>query len=335
MEQEVVLDVAQLNVDFVTRKGRLHILDDVHFSLRRGETLGIVGESGCGKSVTSLSVMRLLPENGEILEGSRIEFEGKDLTRLSDKELCRIRGRDIAMIFQDPMTSLDPVKTIGSQLAEAAEIHTHMTRKEARKRSLDMLERVGVSAPEERLSQYSFQLSGGTQQRVGIAMALMCSPKVLIADEPTTALDVTVQAQILALMKEIQQDMDMSIILISHDMGVISHMADRILVMYAGQVAEEGTRDAILHHPLHPYTQGLLRSIPDMTASEQVLYSIPGVVPGPLQMPAGCRFHPRCPFAAACCAKQKPELISLQGERVRCLLYDPRTKNEFRKEADA
>lgn len=335
MEQKLILDVQHLNVDFLTRKGALHILHNIHFEVHAGETVGIVGESGCGKSVTSLAVMHLLPDNARILGDSQIIFEGKNLSDLSEHALCHIRGREITMVFQDPMTSLDPVQTIGDQLVEAAQIHGHTTRQEARKKSLDMLERVGISAPEERLSQYSFQLSGGTQQRIGIAMALMCHPKLLIADEPTTALDVTVQAQILALMKDLQKEFHMAIILISHDMGVISHMSDRILVMYAGQIVERGTKEEILTHPLHPYTQGLLRSIPDMTAPQTSLYSISGIVPGPSQMPSGCRFHPRCPYVHQCCKNQEPQLYKIGREYVRCLKYDPRFIEEFHKGVNA
>ncbi|PWW36115.1 oligopeptide/dipeptide ABC transporter ATP-binding protein [Paenibacillus pabuli] len=321
----MLLELKDVRTVFKTEKGEVTSVDRVSIRLEKGETIGIVGESGCGKSVTSLSIMRLLGKNGSIREGE-IRFMDKDLAKLSEAELRLIRGGDIAMIFQEPMTSLNPVFTIGNQLTEAIRLHTDLRGKAAEGYAIEMLEKVGIPRPEAIMKSYPHSLSGGMRQRVMIAMALSCKPKLLIADEPTTALDVTIQAQILNLMKELREEMDTSIMLITHDLGVVAEMADKVVVMYAGQVVEETDVFTLFEQPLHPYTQGLMRSIPHIeTDAEEMLASIPGAVPPLSNMPKGCRFHTRCEFAVGKCLSEAPMLLPVQeGHEVRCwMAQDP------------
>lgn len=321
--EQTVLDVSHLTTSFHSKSGSVTAVDDVSFQLMPGQTLGIVGESGCGKSVTSLSIMQLLPKKfGRIEAGSSIKLAGDELIGKSRRQMCQIRGKEIAMIFQDSLTSLNPVMTIGRQMSETFLIHEQISREEALKWSLEMLRKVGIPAPEERIKEYPHQLSGGMRQRVLIAMALSCRPEVLIADEPTTALDVTIQAQILELMKELKRTTNTSIILITHDMGVVAEMADYIMVMYAGKVMEQSDAPSLFREPLHPYTQGLLASIPRLDTDVEELYSIPGSVPSLSEMPTGCRFCDRCEKATERCRREAPELYTVGQRKVRCFLYE-------------
>ena len=316
-----LLTVDGLSVQFNTKKGINTAVDGISFSVGKGEILGIVGESGCGKSVTSLSILRLLGTNARISQGS-VKLEGRELLSLSEDEMCKIRGNEIAMIFQDPMTALNPTLTIGDQLIEPLVIHQGFNKKDARKEAVEVLKKVGISAPEKRLKEYPHQLSGGIRQRVMIAMAVSCAPKLLIADEPTTALDVTIQAQILELMLDLRQKMDTAVILITHDMGVVAETADNILVLYAGKVVEYGSVKEIFNTPKHPYTKGLLSSIPPLEEDVEELNTIEGTVPGPGQMPAGCRFSPRCPYADERCKKEQPGIYEAGGAKVSCFRYE-------------
>lgn len=316
-----LLTVDGLSVQFNTKKGINTAVDGISFSVGKGEILGIVGESGCGKSVTSLSILRLLGTNARISQGS-VKLEGRELLSLSEDEMCKIRGNEIAMIFQDPMTALNPTLTIGDQLIEPLVIHQGFNKKDARKEAVEVLKKVGISAPEKRLKEYPHQLSGGMRQRVMIAMAVSCAPKLLIADEPTTALDVTIQAQILELMLDLRQKMDTAVILITHDMGVVAETADNILVLYAGKVVEYGSVKEIFNTPKHPYTKGLLSSIPPLEEDVEELNTIEGTVPGPGQMPAGCRFSPRCPYADERCKKEQPGIYETGGAKVSCFRYE-------------
>ncbi len=309
---DVLLDVQDLVIEFDTDEGRVRAVDGNSFSVKAGETLGIVGESGCGKSVTALSLMRLLPQPmGQIHSGS-ILFEGSDLATNSIEEMEKIRGARIGMVFQEPMTALNPVKTIGKQLIESLLLHTTMSAEKAIQAAVKMLDRVGIPSPDVRMGEYPHQLSGGMRQRVVIAMALICEPSLLIADEPTTALDVTVQAQILELIKELQDEMGMSVILITHDLGVIAETCESVVVMYAGKIAETGTVYDIFDRPSHPYTQGLLNSIPRLDSpSKSELNTIKGMVPGLLDLPAGCRFQNRCPHVSEQCSAAAPTLENI------------------------
>ncbi|MFZ3589216.1 ABC transporter ATP-binding protein [Bacillus sp. DJP31] len=319
-----LLEVNNLKTGFKINGKYYNAVDGVSFSLKPKQIIGIVGESGCGKSVMSLSIMGLLPkENGKILDGE-ILFQEQDLAKLKDKEINKVRGKDIGMIFQEPMTSLNPVFTIGFQIQEAILNHLDLTKKEARLKSIALLKSVGISRPEKILDEYPHQLSGGMRQRVMIAIAIACQPKVLIADEPTTALDVTVQAQILELLKEIQEVNDMSILLITHDLGVVAEMCDEVIVMYAGRVVEKTDVDTLFHDPKHPYTKLLLGAIPKMEEDVAVLSSIKGIVPSLVNMPeVGCRFAGRCPQATAECKTVTPVLAEVAtGHDVSCLLYD-------------
>lgn len=320
---EKLLEVHNLKTYFYAKSKETKAVDGVSFHLEKGETLAIVGESGSGKSVTSLSLMGLVPQpSGKVVEGS-ILFEGRDLLSLSEKEMTRIRGNEMAMIFQEPMTSLNPVFTIGNQIAETIMRHTGLKKKEAYAKAVELLRLTGFPRAEETVHEYPHQLSGGMRQRAMIAMAMSCNPKVLIADEPTTALDVTIQAQILDLMREIKQQLNSSIILITHDLGVVAEMADRVLVMYGGQVIEETTVDRIFENSLHPYTNGLLASMPRMDEERERLESIPGSVPAAHNFPQGCRFAPRCSKALPQCTESGPELIEVElGHKVRCFLYE-------------
>ncbi|QNO15693.1 ABC transporter ATP-binding protein [Alkalicella caledoniensis] len=318
---EKLLTVKNLKTYFYTEDGVVPAIDGVNFDVAPGETLGIVGESGCGKSVTSLSVMRLIPNPPGKIEDGEITFDGKDLLAMSEAEMRKIRGNEISMIFQEPMTSLNPVYTIGDQLTEAIKLHQGKNSKEATKHAIEMLKLVGIPLPDKRVNEYPHQLSGGMRQRVMIAMALSCNPKLLFADEPTTALDVTIQAQILELMKKLKTELGTSIIMITHDLGVIAEMADRVIVMYAGRVVEEGPVLDIFKDPLHPYTEGLLNSIPKIEGEKERLKPIEGVVPNPLDMPSGCRFHPRCPYVTDRCKEEIPTLQDKgKGRNVACFL---------------
>ena len=321
VNREPILQVKNLRTYFYTEDGVVKAVDGVSFELYEGETLGIVGESGSGKSVTSLTIMRLLDEKARI-EGGQILFKGKDLLKISEEEMRKIRGNDIAMIFQEPMVALNPVYTIGDQIMEAIILHQKVKESMAKKIAIDLLRKVGIPEPEKRVDQYPHQLSGGMRQRAMIAMALSCRPQILIADEPTTALDVTIQAQILELMKELQSEYGMALIMITHDMGVIAETADRVAVMYAGRVVEYGTVNEIFKDPKHPYTYALLSSIPRLDVENQELKSIPGTVPDPLDFPPGCRFHPRCEFAREECKTIEPELIEVSpGHFTACPFY--------------
>ncbi len=295
-----ILHVEQLKTYFETPEGTVPAVDGVTFSLHQGKTLALVGESGCGKSVTALSILRLIPSPGEIIRG-RILLDDRNLLELPESQMRKIRGGRISMIFQEPMTSLNPVFTVGDQIAEAIQIHEKLTKKELRERIVDALTAVGIPAPQTRLHDYPHQLSGGMRQRVMIAMAVACSPSVLIADEPTTALDVTIQAQILDLMRQLQEEMGMSILLITHDLGVVAELADDVAVMYAGQIVENAPVKEIFQNPRHPYTQGLLRSIPSITGEQDSLVPIRGSIPEPGTWGIGCRFAPRCDLAVEVC----------------------------------
>ena len=324
-----LLDIAGLSTIFNTDDGAIRAVDDVSFSINRGQTLGIVGESGCGKSVTGLSILQL-QSPGHIEKGQIHYYKSNkdipiDITQLAPKseEMRSIRGNDIAMIFQEPMTSLNPVYTIGNQISEAVVLHQQVSKKEARSRSIEMLERVGIPAPHKRVDDYPHQFSGGMRQRAMIAMALSCNPSLLIADEPTTALDVTIQAQVLDLMRELQEELGMAIMMITHDLGVIAEITNEIVIMYAGRVVEKGNLDQIFYHPLHPYTRGLLASIPVLGAdSHKQLHSISGSVPRPLAMPPGCAFAPRCTDRFERC-DEMPELKAVgENNSVRCWLHE-------------
>ncbi len=320
-----LLEVKGLKTYFFTDEGVVRAVDGIDLRIDRGETLGIVGESGCGKTVTALSVLRLIPmPPGRIVEG-QILYEGRDLVTLPPGQMRKVRGKEISMVFQEPMTSLNPVFTIGEQIAEAIRLHEGLGRRAAMDKTVEMLKIVHMANPERRVKEYPHQLSGGMRQRVMIAMALSCNPKLLIADEPTTALDVTIQAQILELLNELKAKLGMAVMLITHDMGVIAETAQRVMVMYAARVAEEAPVKDLFKEPLHPYTQGLLRSIPriDLAATKkQRLEAIPGVVPSLIDVPPGCRFTPRCPFAKAVCSEKDPVLKEVKpGHKVACWLY--------------
>ena len=320
-----LLEVKGLKTYFFTDEGVVRAVDGIDLRIDRGETLGIVGESGCGKTVTALSVLRLIPmPPGRIVEG-QILYEGRDLVTLPPGQMRKVRGKEISMVFQEPMTSLNPVFTIGEQIAEAIRLHEGLGRRAAMDKTVEMLKIVHMANPERRVKEYPHQLSGGMRQRVMIAMALSCNPKLLIADEPTTALDVTIQAQILELLNELKAKLGMAVMLITHDMGVIAETAQRVMVMYAAKVVEEAPVKELFKEPLHPYTQGLLRSIPriDLAATKkQRLEAIPGVVPSLIDVPPGCRFTPRCPFAKAVCSEKDPVLKEVKpGHKVACWLY--------------
>lgn len=315
-----LLAVKDLQTVFYNDATRVAAVDGVTFEVGRGETLGIVGESGCGKSVTSLSVMRLIPSPIGRIANGEIMFDGRNLLNLSEAEMRKVRGNEISMIFQEPMTSLNPVFTVGAQIGDVIRLHQGLSKKDAAGRAIEMLRLVGIPMPEERVREYPHQMSGGMRQRVMIAMALSCNPKLLIADEPTTALDVTIQAQILELMKGLKNEIGMAIMLISHDLGVIAEMAERVLVMYAGVIMEESPVDLLFERPLHPYTEGLLSSIPSRAAGKKSrLHVIRGLVPNPQEMPEGCRFNPRCAYAEGRCFTEAPPLAQIgDGRMVRC-----------------
>ncbi len=316
-----ILEIMNLQTYFYTEDGVAKAVDGIDFEIQKKETLGIVGESGCGKSVTSLSVLQLVSPPGKIVGGS-ICFDGENLLGKTEPQMRKIRGNDISMIFQEPMTSLNPVYTVGDQIGEVLRLHRGMSKNEAEEKTVDLLDLVGIPAPRGCLKDYPHQLSGGMRQRVMIAMALACEPKLLIADEPTTALDVTIQAQILELMKDIKESLQMSIMLITHDLGVVSEMADRVYVMYAGKGMEYAPAEVLFHEPLHPYTLGLLLSMPDMESNNESLYNIPGTVPSMFDMPGGCRFWPRCEKAMDICRIEEPGMYRIgDNHSVRCHLY--------------
>ncbi len=316
-----LLEIENLQTHFFTERGQIPAVDGIDLSIRKGEVLGVVGESGCGKSVTSLSVMRLVPNPPGRIVGGQIRFKGEDLVTASEKRMRQIRGNEIAMIFQEPMTSLNPVYTIGDQIGETIRIHMKASKKAARQQAIEMLRKVGIPRAEEIVDEYPHQLSGGMRQRVMIAMAMACNPELLIADEPTTALDVTIQAQILDLMRTLNRESKTAILLITHDLGVVAEMCHRVVVMYAGNVVEEGDVRTILKNPKHPYTIGLLNSIPKLDGKKERLYSIPGNVPIPGSLTVGCRFAPRCEHATDKCRAEMPALIPVgDGHKSRCWL---------------
>lgn len=318
---EEILRVEDLTVKFFTDDGTVHAVDRVSFSVKQEEVLGLVGESGCGKSVTSLAIMRLLPIPPAKITSGKVFFEGKNLLELSDNEMRRIRGSAISMIFQEPMTSLNPVITVGKQISEAIITHQNVSVGEAKNKAIELLKLVGIPNPEKRYNDYPHQLSGGMRQRAMIAMALSCNPKLLIADEPTTALDVTVQAQILDLISQLRKTFGMSVLLITHDLGVIAEMCNRVVVMYAGQIVEEASCTELFEKPLHPYTDGLLKSIPKLEPGRKPLHTIEGTVPNAMNLPPGCRFHPRCSFAFDLCRERVPKLVNVnENRKVRCFL---------------
>ncbi|HZE68104.1 MAG TPA: ABC transporter ATP-binding protein [Pyrinomonadaceae bacterium] len=321
-----LLEVQNLQTHFPTRAGLVKAVDGVSFSLDCGELLGLVGESGCGKSITALSIMRLIAPPGKTVAG-KILFDGKDLLKFSDQQMREIRGDDIAMIFQDPMTSLNPVFTIGEQIAEALRLHRKLSRKQARAAAIEAMREVAIPDPARRVNDYPHQLSGGMRQRVMIAMALACNPRLLIADEPTTALDVTIQAQILELLNDLRKNRDLAVLLITHDLGVVAEVADRVAVMYTGRIVEESDVNELFLRPKHPYTEGLLRSVPKLTAEHvakiERLQTIEGVVPSPTELPPGCHFAPRCPYRMPRCTEEEIPLYELDGGvKVRCVLFD-------------
>jgi oligopeptide/dipeptide ABC transporter ATP-binding protein len=319
-----MLSVQDLKVYFFSDSRVARALEGVSYEARRGETVCLVGESGCGKTVSALTILRILPQPPGRIMGGKILFNGQNLLDLDEEEMQKIRGRRIAMIFQEPMTSLNPVFTIEEQIEEAILVHEKVEQEEVRQRCIQLLRDVGIPSPEERLKDYPHQLSGGQRQRVMIAMALACNPELVIADEPTTALDVTIQAQILNLFRELKRKREMSLLYITHDLGVVANIADRVYVMYAGVIAEQGEVTHIFHDPAHPYTQGLLASLPSRTKRGKALHSIPGTVPNPAYKPAGCPFHPRCPFAIETCRFQFPEMCDYGGGHLsRCpVLYE-------------
>ena len=317
----MLLEVEHLTTEFTTRRGMVRSVRDVSFSIDKGEILALVGESGSGKSVTSLSIMGLLASNGRVAHGSKIMFDGVNLLDLSERKMQHIRGNSISMIFQEPMTSLNPIFTVGDQILESIQLHTKLSKKEAHEKLLHIMDTVGIPNPAKRIKDYPHQMSGGMRQRIMIAMAMACQPKLLIADEPTTALDVTIQAQILDLIYRMREQFNISVLLITHDLGVVAEAADRVAVMYCGRIVEEGTTNEILTDPKHPYSLGLLKSIPRLDEQSERLFMIPGMVPPPEEVPVGCAFADRCEHACEQCRAQLPELMSLGQRKVRCVKY--------------
>jgi len=319
-KNDSILEVRDLKTHFFTDDGVVEAVDGVSFTIKRGEVLGLVGESGCGKSVASLSIMRLIDKPGKIV-GGEVIFKGENLLKKTEEEMRKIRGSEIAMIFQEPMTSLNPVFTIGNQIIEAILLHQDLSEEEAKKRTIELLNLVGIPEPERRFAQYPHELSGGMRQRAMIAMAISCNPDLLISDEATTALDVTIQAQILELMKDLQKKIGMAVLFITHDLALVAEMANNIAVTYTGKIVEYSDARSVFKNPKHPYTYGLLRSVPNLLSEETKveLPAIEGMVPSPYRMPQGCHFNPRCPFATEICRKEMPELNELEPHHlVRC-----------------
>ena len=317
-QPEVLVELKNLRTHFFTDMGVAKSVDGISYSVRKGQTLGVVGESGCGKSVTALSIMGLIPQPPGKIVGGEIIFDGKDLTKFSQEDLRKIRGKDVAMIFQEPMTSLNPVYTVGDQIMEMILNHEDVTEEEARKRAIGLLEEVGIPSPEKRVDEYPHQMSGGMRQRVMIAISLACSPSLLIADEPTTALDVTIQAQILELLNKLQRERGTAIIMITHDLGVVAETCDHVVVMYAGKIAEKADVVSLFNSPKHPYTNALFKSIPDLAGDGNRLYTIKGMVPSAYDFPEGCRFRDRCEFATEACTTQPEEEEVSDGHFVAC-----------------
>lgn len=318
-----LLNIENLKTHFITPEGIVKAVDGVSFKINEGETLALVGESGCGKTVTSLSIIRLLGNSHVLLDADKINYKGKNLKLLSEEEMRKMRGKEISMIFQEPMTSLNPVFRVKKQLFEVFETHYKMKKDEIMDASLDIMRKVGIPKPEERINSYPHELSGGLRQRVMIAISLACNPSLLIADEPTTALDVTIQAQIISLLKKMQKDLGMAILLITHDFGVVSEMADRVAVMYAGKIVEKGKFKEIFSNSLHPYTYLLIKSIPGVKKKKKSrLETIEGMVPNPLKMPEGCRFHPRCPYRMDICFKEEPKMKTIDTHSYACWLEE-------------
>ncbi|NIK11930.1 ABC transporter ATP-binding protein [Alkalibacillus almallahensis] len=321
MSQETILEVNDLRTSFFVEGNEVKAVDGVTFDVPKGKTLGIVGESGSGKSISALSILQLIDSPGKIV-GGEINFKGDNLLKYNDNQMRKIRGNQISMIFQEPMTSLNPVYTVGQQLREALKIHRGLGKEAGTEKAVELLELVGIPSPRSRVTQYPFELSGGMRQRVMIAMALACDPELLVADEPTTALDVTIQAQILELLKELQDEFDMSIIMITHDLGVVAETCDYVAVMYCGKVVEYADVNTLFKNPRHPYTVGLLNSLPRSDVDQEELEPIHGTVPAPHEMPVGCRFAPRCPFATDLCHEKLPDLEDIgDEEQVRCWIY--------------
>jgi len=318
-----LLRISNLRTYFYTSEGIVPAVDGVDLVIRRGRTVGLVGESGCGKSVTSLSIMRLVPPPGRIVDGSQIQLDGVDLLALTQEQMYEVRGGRVSMIFQEPMTSLNPVFTIGDQIAEAILTHKKVSSTEAREQTINLLRQVGIPQPEQRYKAYPHEMSGGMRQRVMIAMALSCQPELIIADEPTTALDVTIQAQILELLRDLKEQRNTALLLITHDLGVIAEMAQEVAVMYAGKIVEQADVVTLFRNPKHPYTQGLLSSIPSLSSDRSVrLNVIKGTVPNMVKLPPGCRFAPRCPHAMPVCREREPVLTTHESTRVACWLYE-------------
>ena len=320
--EEKILEVQDLSTSFKTERGWLKAIDGVSFDVYSGEMLGIVGESGCGKSVTSQSILRLYEEKSTTRYLGTVSFDGKNLFDLPEKEMQKIRGQEISMVFQDALSSLNPVFTVGNQIMESLRIHQDMGKKEAKEKAIDLLDQVGIPDPQRRFYQYPFELSGGMRQRVMIAVALACGPRILIADEPTTALDVTIQAQIMDLIVDMNRKLQMGLMLITHELAVVAETCQRVIVMYLGQIVEEGSVEDIFDRPIHPYTRGLMASVPRLdTGRSERLYQIKGTVPLLSQIPEGCRFAPRCPYATEECSRKMPELKSFgNGQKARCLM---------------
>lgn len=323
-----LIEVNNLKTYFFTDRGVVKAVDGVSFSMQKGKTLGVVGESGCGKSITAMSILKLIEKPGKIVDGTII-FDGKNIVEMNDEEIRSIRGNDISMIFQEPMTSLNPVFKISDQIMEPLMLHQNMDENEAKKVAVEMLDMVGIPRPAEVANDYPHQLSGGMRQRVMIAMALACNPKMLIADEPTTALDVTIQAQILKLMNDLKEKTNTAIMLITHDLGVIAQMADHVIVMYAGKVVESAPVRELFFNPKHPYTKGLMASIPSLDQEKSRLHTIKGIVPSPFELPQGCYFEPRCEFAKPECKLKMPDIVNYsENHKVRCLLYSDKVEKE-------
>lgn len=332
MKKGDLLNIRNLSVEFHTDSGVVQAVNNLNLSLNRKETLGLVGETGAGKTTTALSILQLVPDPPGLITSGVIEFNGEDILKKREKEMQKVRGEKISMIFQDPMTSLNPVMTVGEQIKEVLELHTDLKKQDLDDRVLEMLDLVGIRP--ERVNDYPHQLSGGMKQRIVIAMALACNPEVILADEPTTALDVTIQAQVMELMKELKQKFDTSIIMITHDLGVIAEISDYVAVIYAGSVVEYGSTEQIYTNKSHPYTKGLFSSIPKLTGDVERLEVIPGMTPDPTDLPTGCKFHPRCPYAMEKCKHEEPGVYVLEdGHTVKCFLFEDRPEDELEAEA--